>query len=262
MIAAVALTFAVAAVPSREALIERWLHADRMHTVARLNSAPRAPVAGGAAPADLHALAARELSIAGRYQIANPVVATSEPWWARAWRWLHDRWERFWQKIFGRIHVGRAQAASIGDVLLVLLALLLMFAAARLLVNLQLARDRSRADSVPLVERPSPRALYNHACNAASRGDYGTAALLLFAATVELLERRGAVDDATRSATVGDLRRTLRARNAALIVPFDAVAAPFVQRAYAERGVDEPQWQRARDAFDGLLAARREAISG
>jgi hypothetical protein len=41
----------------------------------------------------------------------------------------------------------------------------------------------------------------------------------------------------------------LRAHDAPLIAAFDAVAAPFVQKAYAERSVDEPQWHRARDAF-------------
>jgi hypothetical protein len=75
---------------------------------------------------------------------------------------------------------------------------------------------------------------------------------LLFAATVALLDRQGAVDG-TASATVGDLRRELRAGNARLVGPFDAVAAPFVQEAYAERAVDEPQWHRARDAFATLL---------
>jgi hypothetical protein len=79
-------------------------------------------------------------------------------------------------------------------------------------------------------------------------GEYGTAALLLFGATVALLDGRGAVA-ASRSATVGDLRRELRARDAPLVAAFDAVAAPFVEKAYAERRVDEPQWHRARDAF-------------
>jgi hypothetical protein len=69
---------------------------------------------------------------------------------------------------------------------------------------------------------------------------------------VALLDRRGAADG-TASATVGDLRRELRASDARLVAPFDAVAAPFVQEAYAERAVDEPQWHRARDAFATLL---------
>jgi hypothetical protein len=259
----IAAAFAAAvATPAREALIEQWLRADRTHTVARLNSAPAAaPAEKRAQPPDLQALAARELSIPGRYQIANPPPPSYEPWWTHLWRWLHDRWQRFWQAAFGRVHVGRQTAANIGDVLLVLLGLLVIFVAVRLLVNLQLARDASRTASGALEEPPSPRALYRDASSAASRGDYGAAALLLFAATVALLERRGDVKDA-RSATVGDLRRELRARDAALVVGFDAVAAPFVQRAYAERPIDEPQWQRARDAFDRMLSRRHEELEG
>ena len=99
-----------------------------------------------------------------------------------------------------------------------------------------------------MEETPAPTALYRLACAAASRADYGGAALLLFAATVALLDREGAVDGSS-SATVGDLRRELRARNAALIGAFDTVAGPFVQKAYAERAIDEPQWDRARHAF-------------
>ena len=106
----------------------------------------------------------------------------------------------------------------------------------RLLRNLQVDRSQSSPRPAPLEEPPAPRALYKQACNAAGRGDYGTAALLLFAAMIALLDRQGAVD-ATASATVGDLRRELRAGNARLVAPFDAVAAPFVQEAYAERAV-------------------------
>ncbi len=177
-----------------------------------------------------------------------------------AWQWIHDRWTQFWQRLFGRVHVGQQQAASIGDVVLVVLGLILVFVVVRLLMNLQLARDAASV-SVPLEAPPSPRALYKQACAAASDGDYGAAALLLFAATVALLDRRGDFD-AAKSATVGDLRRALRSRNAKLVVPFDAVAGPFVQRAYAERRVDEPQWQHAREAFEQLLSPRAQTVEG
>jgi hypothetical protein len=253
VIAAVAVTLALVA-PSREALIERWLTANRTHTAARLKSGPRRATGPHivAPPPDLRALAQRELSITGRYQLAitNPTAAP-EPWWMTVWNWMADRWKKFWNAIFGRVHVGKAEAASIGDLLLVAVALLLIFVIVRLLWNLQLARSASRVGSEPLTEPPTPRALYRQACNAATRGDYGTAALLLFAATVALLDRRGAVD-ATSSSTVGDMRRELRARNTGMVAPFDEVATPFVQTAYAERAVDEPQWHRARAAYDTL----------
>ena len=247
MIFAAAAAVALAA-PSREALIQRWLHANRAHSAAHLESSSNAPRAQ-AAPADLRALTQRELATAGRYQLVAPAaVPTTEPWWAGPWRWMNEQWDRLWRAVFARAHVGRETAASIGDVLLVIVGLILLFTVVRLLRNLQLVRSRSRIDAAPLAELPDPRALYRDACDAANRGEYGTAALLLFGATVALLDGRGAVA-ASRSATVGDLRRELRAHDAPLIAAFDAVAAPFVQKAYAERRVDEPQWHRARDAF-------------
>jgi hypothetical protein len=247
MIAAVAATLALT--PSREALIERWLRANRTHSVDRLDSAPRIAAKTAGATPDLRALAERELGVVGRYQLAEPPPPpAAEPWWVRVWRWIDGRWQQLWRALFGRVHVGKEEAASIGDVLLVIVGLVLFFVVIRLLRNVQLARSAARVESEPFEESPTPRALYKQACNAATRGDYGTAALLLFAATVALLDRRGAVDAAS-SATVGDFRRELRARNVALTAAFDAVAAPFVQKAYAERAVDEPQWQRARAAF-------------
>ncbi|MGB8908049.1 MAG: hypothetical protein WCC84_04830 [Candidatus Cybelea sp.] len=248
MIVAATAAFALAA-PPRDALIERWLRANRTHSMARLQSAP--PVRT-AEPPDLRGLAERELATPGRYRLSSSAVDVWEPWWMRVWEWLSERWQHLWNAIFARVHVGRAAAASIGDVLLALIGLLLIFVVVRLLTNFHLARSTALLDSTPLEGQPSPRTLYKEACNAAGRGDYGAAAVLLFAATVALLDRQGTVE-AARSATVGDFRRALRRGNAALIPSFDAVAAPFVQRAYAERAVDELQWRHAREAFESLL---------
>ncbi len=252
MIVAAAAMLALAA-PSREGLIERWLRANAAHSAARLESAPRVALPVHAPP-NLGALARRELDIAGRYQLAEPssAVAATQPWWLRVLRWLGDWWQRLWGAAFSRVHVGKQQAASIGDVLLLLIGLILLFVVVRLVGNLQLARSDLRRNTEPLTPAPNPLSLYGRACEAASRGAYGNAALLLFSATVALLDGRGAVE-AGRSATVGDLRRELRAHDAALVEPFDAVAAPFVEKAYAERPVEQPQWNRARDAFDRLL---------
>ena len=252
MIAAIAA--AVAPAPSKDALVERWLRANHAHVVVRLAPAP-APVAS---PPNLRALAQREFAVKGRYQLAeSAVVAAGEPWWLQALQWIYNRWQRFWDLLFARVHVGPQGAASLGDVLLVLVGILMIFVVVRLLRNLQVERSQSGPRAAPLQEPPAPLALYEQACNAAGRGDYGAAALLLFAAMVALLDRRGAADG-TASATVGDLRRELRASDARLVAPFDAVAAPFVQEAYAERAVDEPQWHRARDAFATLLQERAQ----
>ena len=249
MIPAAAVAVALAA-PSRDALIQRWLQANKTHSVARLHAGPA--TAANASVPDLRALAQRELATPGRYQLTRPAAALPKPWWVRVWDWLAERWEKLWRGLFGRVHVGKQAAASIGDVLLAIVALILLVTIVRLLTNISLARQASaRLQSEPLSDGPSPRALYRQACEAASRGDYGTAVLLLFAATVTLLDRQGAIA-VNRSATVGDLRRDLRGRDATLVAPFDAVAAPFVQKAYAERTVDEPQWLLARRAFERI----------
>ncbi|MFY9719426.1 MAG: hypothetical protein WAK16_07260 [Candidatus Cybelea sp.] len=205
-----------------------------------------------APPRDLHALAQRELTIPGRYQLtASPVAAPPQSFLSRAWSWLYARWLQLMHALFARVHVGDRTVMSLGDGLLVLVGLLLLAVAIRLLRNLQLVRS-SRLAYEPLAAPLDPQSLYNDARDAANAGDYGGAALLLFAATVVLLDRRGAVEG-NRSATVGDLRRELRANDAALISPFDAIAAPFVQKAYAERPVGAREWGRASDAFDTLL---------
>jgi len=239
----------------REALVARWLAASHAHSIAHLNSAPAAT---NGAPANLLDLVQRELSAPGRYQIAKPVVPpAAKPWWLQLWDWLSDRWQQFWNALFGHAHIGRAQAASIGDVLLVLVGLVFVFVLFRLLRDMQFGRRSGPTQYEPLVEAPSPRALYRDACDAAARGDYGTAALLLFTAMVLFLDRRHAVA-LTSSATVGDLRRSLRAGNGALVAPFDAVAAPFVQRAYAERPISEAQWNTARVAYERVALRRAQ----
>lgn len=248
MIVALAATLAVAT-PSREGLIERWFQANPAHSIARLDSGPRNAVA---APPDLATLAQRELATPGRYHLTQPIAApVSEPLWLRVWRWIANRWQQLWHAIFGRVRVGKAQAASIGDVLLFAVGALLIYVVIRLVREVQFARSGAGEVAEPLAEAPSPRGLYKRACAAAAAGDYGSAALLLFAATVALLDRRGAVD-LTSSATVGDLRRALRSRERALVPAFDAVAAPFVQRAYGDRTLDESQWTAARAAYDTL----------
>jgi hypothetical protein len=240
----------------REALIVRWLAASDAHSIPHLSSAP--PATNGAPP-NLLDLVQRELSTPGRYQIAKPAfAAAAKPWWLRAWDWVAQRWDHFWNTLFGHAHIGKAQAASIGDVLLVVVGVIFLFMLFRLLRDMQFARRSALAQADPLVEVPSPRALYRDACDAAARGDYGTAALLLFTAMVLFLDRRHAVA-LTSSATVGDLRRSLRAGNGALVAPFDAVAAPFVQRAYAERPVSEAQWNTARDAYVALSVSEAKA---
>jgi hypothetical protein len=240
MIAAVAAAAALAT-PSREALVLRWLAAGRTHAAVSLQSSARRPPA----PANLQALARRELGIPGRYRLTEgPVPPAQQSLWLRFWHWLGERWDRLWNALSKRVHVSKRTANGIGWAVLAGVALVFLWVVARLLSNVRLVRSRRRVNAEPLGSRPEPAALYREAHEAANRGEYGRAALVLFAATVVLLDGRGAVA-VERSATVGDLRRALRSKNASLVAPFDAVAGPFVRTAYAERAVDASQWERA-----------------
>jgi hypothetical protein len=246
--AAVAVALAT---PSRQELIDRWVRANKTHAVAYLQTVPRSRA--DAPVPDLNVLAQRELATLGRYLLAQR-AAVSKPWWSPVWDWIAERWQKFWRGLFWRAHVGRGAAASIGDVLLAIVGLLLLITIVRLVRNIQITRAAAHTRAEPLGNAPSTGEFYGRACDAANRGDYGAAALLLFAATVALLDDKGAVIT-SRSATVGDLRRQLRARDANLVDPFDAVATPFVHCAYAERAVGEPQWNRARFAYQELAAS-------
>ncbi len=250
MIAAAAAALALAA-PSRDELVARWLHANRAHTVAQLAPSPHA-AASPQPPPELKSLLARELATPGRYHLAQPTPApSSEPWWRQLLRWIGERWDQLWSSTFGRVRVSATAANGIGDALLALVALLLLFVAVRVLRNVRFAPFERRNAGEPIEAPPEPASLYRRACEAADAGEYGAAALLLFAAAVAMLSARGQIA-AGRSATVGDLRRELRAGDAALVPAFDAVAEPFVERAYAERAVDAPQWSRARAAYDSF----------
>ena len=247
MIAAVAAAAALAT-PSREALVQRWLHANRAHSAASLHS----PRNDAQAPPNLQALAQRELASPGRYNLTEtPAPPVHESLWKRFLRWLGEQWDRLWRSLSKRVHFSERAANGIGWTLLAVVASILLWVAVRLLVNLQLARSRKRLDAQPLQAGLDPQALYQKARESANRGEYGRAALLLFAATVALLDLRGAVS-ADRSSTVGDLRRELRSNDASLVALFDAVAGPFVQTAYAERAVDASQWERAERGYTRL----------
>lgn len=247
MIAAVAVAASLAT-PSREALVQRWLHANRAHSAASLHS----PRSDAQVPPNLQVLAQRELASPGRYNLTEtPAPTVHESLWTRLMHWLGEQWDRLWRSLSKRVHFSERAANGIGWTLLAVVASILLWVAVRLLVNLQLVRSRKRLVAQPLQSGLDPQALYRTARESANRGEYGQAALLLFAATVALLDLRGAVSS-DRSSTVGDLRRELRSNDASLVALFDAVAGPFVQTAYAERIVDASQWERAERGYSSL----------
>jgi hypothetical protein len=262
------------AATSRDALIARWVDASTgsiasIHdpkarraaqqqfdrTRARLDDGS----AASPAPGDLSALAARELAKPGRYQLSvAPQVPPHQSIWEQVWNWLRDRVAEIWNALFSRANISPGGAAAIGWVLTIVASAVFVIVTVSLLLRVQFDRRRAGGVLEALDAAPDAQALYRLASEAAQRGEYALAARLLFAATVAALGLRGAVrDDA--SATVGDLRRALRSRDASLVSPFDSVAAPFVASAYAERPVRADEWERAHEAYLTLAPPKSPA---
>ncbi len=227
---------------TRSALVARWAAAS--HRSPHVLQSP----AGAQPPADLKRLAAAELSTRGRYRLApeRPAAARPSPW-LEFWQWVRDRWNDLWRAAFGRVRLGPGGAVVAGDALMALLALFLLVVAFRLLSGLSIER-RAAARARRLETPPDASELYAAACACARDGDYARASAALFAAAVASLSARGVVRD-DRSATVGDLRRTLRAEDGTLVAPFDDVASAFVAGTYAERALASGEWERARTSY-------------
>jgi hypothetical protein len=218
-------------------------------TIARM----RAPAPVPSAPADLRAAATRELAVRGRYDLGARVVRPEEKsLWDRFWDWVGDQWNKFWRATGEHIDLGSSAWSAIGWLVLIAILGGLLVVAVRLLSSMQVDREKRRGISSPLDAGRNAHALYLQACAFARDGDYAQAARVLFVAAVTALDLRGLMrDDA--SATVGELRRALRARDGGLIAPFDELAGPFVTAAYAEREVVVAEWERALAGYRALV---------
>lgn len=231
----------------RAVLIARWSAANHRSAATLERHAAVPP------PAILKALVAAELATRGRYQLTpqKPRPARTSPW-LQFLQWVRDRWNDLWHAAFGRVHLGRGGAVAAGDLLIIVVALLLLFIGYRLASNLAIER-RAAARARKLDEPRDAAALYATACDFARSGDYARASAALFSAAVIALSARDIVRD-DRSATVGDLRRTLRRESAELVGPFDEVAAAFVTGVYAERPLARDDWERALTGYRSLAA--------
>jgi hypothetical protein len=221
-------------------------------TLARMRAAARA----ASPPPGLRAAAARELA-SGAYDLTPRIVRPAEKSaWDRFWDWFWRQWDRIWKATGARVRLGSAALNAIGWVLLAAAFGALVYLAVRLVGALQFDRERRRGHSSPLEAARSARVLYAQALALARDGAYAQAARLLFVAAVTALDLRGLMrDDA--SATVGELRRALRARDAAMLPPFDEIAGPFVAAAYAERDIAQTEWERALAGYHRLVRAEQ-----
>jgi hypothetical protein len=226
-------------------------------TVRRMQAPSTVPVQSSA---ELRATAARELAAPGRYDLTERQVRPREKTlWERFWDGARDLYDKFWNAVFGRIHLGPQGSLAFGDAMIALFATIVLVVGVRLLIGLQIersARNRGKFEAIEVSR--SAHALYLQACDLAKNARFAMAVRVLFLAAVVALDLRGVLrDDA--SATVGDLRRTLRERDGRMVPPFDEVADAFIAAAYAEREILSDEWQRALDGYRALI--RSDAVT-
>ncbi len=265
LFAAIALVGAGRSDPSAEraALIARWVGAQRRaadalptaaraaagRALARRLAALERPVTHVAAP-PLRAIVARELAVPGRYHLAI-ASGSAVGWPARLLGWMWRGVVAFVRALFGRVHPSRAQADALAIALILAAALVVTLAALALALKVRIrsAPRRSRPD--PVAVEPEDR--YQRALALAAAYRYGDAARELYLAAVARLVERG-FPVGSRSATVGEQRRAIRARARELVAGFDAVVDPFVRATYADGNVGAREWERALAAYRGLAS--------
>ncbi len=150
------------------------------------------------------------------------------------------------------MHVGHSAELTIGWVVLVVFFALVAVLTLRAVSRVRLVHAGS-ADIEVFAEREDDDALARAAFAASERGDTIAAARLLLRAAIALLDVRGALDD-DAGATIGDLRREVRAKGASAAAPFDAIASAYVTGVYAQRPIESDAWSRAALAYERLRA--------
>jgi hypothetical protein len=261
-----------AATLSRDALVARW-NATNEASVAKIVGAKKRAAAQTLLdatrarmqavpsqvpdPAALRRTAAAE--IAHGYQLGTANAAPPpKTLWQQFVDWLGDRWNSLMKALFGKIHMSAGTGNILADLAIALFAGIVLFTGIRLFTGWQFERGAGRSSYRNLDPRASAHGLYLQACGLAQRGDFSGAVRTIFLAAIVALDFRGVVrDDA--SATVGEMRRVLRARDGDLVGAFDRVATPFVATAYAEIPVAGAEWESARAGY--VEIANRGATS-
>ncbi|MBV8639695.1 MAG: hypothetical protein JO322_16565 [Candidatus Eremiobacteraeota bacterium] len=208
-------------------------------------------------PHDLVQAVQAELATPGRYHLVDQTHAVRRSWLQVALQFLFDRYAEFVHALASHLKVGPNGVSLLGDAVVVMCVVVLGVVGARLLIGLQV--DRTRASRAIAIGPPrSAHAIARAAADAAASGDFARAIRLLFTASVTLLDLRGVLHD-DPSATVNDLRRALRARNARAEAPFVEIARMFSAAAYAEEHLDASAWEAARTAYDRLSSVATAA---
>jgi len=185
---------------------------------------------------------------------AGPAPAPHESLVERVWRWVGDRVNEIFSRVFG----ATASVPIIGTIVSALfIALLAGFAAylVFLLVSAVIRRRRPALTDAgtPLQERIEPDILYQLGIAAANEGHYARAVSLLFQASLASFDRAGklAYDG---SLTPGEYRRAVRRMLSSASPYFDDIARAFVLAAFAERPVSKDDFTTADIAYRSLGA--------
>jgi hypothetical protein len=202
-------------------------------------------------PVDIVRAVRAELAVPGRYQLSLGGVQ-HRSLVDEIFQWLWDRWADFFRALTSHIKIGPRGTSLIGDAVVVLCVVAIAAIAAHLLTQLQYERSR-RERAFALGPARSAHALAAAAAAAARDGDFARAIRLTFIAAVTLLDLRGVMHD-ERSATINELRRALHERNDELDGPFAEISALYTATAYAQAPAGPQAWQRARAAYDELVA--------
>lgn len=166
--------------------------------------------------------------------------------WAVAWRWLVHEWAELVTALARSAHLGSAAPLVAEGALGLAVLVLGGFIAHTIAAGL---RKRPRAvTSMPLPQTPGAHQLYAAGTRAAAEGAYAAAIVLLFRATLRVLDRRALVPDAP-SRTVNETRSALRSVAPQLLEAFDGISQPFVAALYAERPTGPEEWHTAQAAF-------------
>jgi hypothetical protein len=208
-------------------------------------------------PIDPHALA-RKIVAEPRFQVAV-VKPKPKTWWDVFMQWLGDRWHQLLDAFSHNVHVAPKVSIAFGDLLILFAIAVVVVVGIRLALGI--ARDQSTANvrSRPLPQSAGAETLYAQSVRAAERGDYGSAATLLFRAALAALDLQGAVHD-DPSHTVNECRAAVRTSVPQCAAPFDTIARTFSAALYADAPVTAEQWDAARSAFAQLsLQGRADA---
>lgn len=206
-------------------------------------------------PHDAHALAARILAGSGFH--VRAMRPPSRTWWDVPWQWLLDRLNDLGTALGKNVHLSKGASIAIGDVLIAVVALGLVAVIVILLRNAMRAQEA--AGDAPASPRAAAEEFLTRSLHAANSGDFSSAVVLLFLASLRLLDVRGVVAD-DPSFTVNECRREVRRRASAASAPFDVLARAFTAALYAGLPADAESWLAARAAYDAIARGFGDAI--